>query len=101
MRETKTHIYFWGSFLSNWIPNDLYIEYDNQIFTNSEQLFMYIKAITFHDSEIAARLVKEGKDPKIAKNLGRLVKNYDEKVWSILRENSMYTAVKAKFNSSA
>ena len=100
MRETKTHIYFWGSFLSNWIPNDLHIEYDNQIFTNSEQLFMYIKAITFHDSEIAVRLVKEGKDPKIAKNLGRLVKNYNETVWSALREPSMYIAIMAKFSSS-
>jgi hypothetical protein len=100
MRETNTHIYFWGTFLSNWIPSDLYIEFDGRVFTNSEQLFMYIKAMTFHDTETADRIVKEGAIPKTAKDLGRLVKNYDEKQWAIIRENAMYTAITAKFASS-
>lgn len=100
MRETKTHIYFWGTFLSNWIPSDLSISFDGKIFTNSEQVFMYIKAKTFNDNETAERIVREGAIPKIAKDLGRLVKNYDEKVWAKMRENAMYTAVRAKFASS-
>ena len=77
MRVTDMHIYFWGSFLSNWIPNNLKIEYDNKIFTNSEQLFMYFKAETFKDKETAKEILEYGKDPKIAKNLGRKVKNYN------------------------
>lgn len=43
MRVTDTHIYFWGSFLSNWILKDLAIKYDGHEFTTSEQLFMYKK----------------------------------------------------------
>ena len=100
MRETNTHIYFWGTFLSNWIPNDLSIKFDGRVFTNSEQLFMYIKAMTFHDVETADRIVKEGTYPKSAKDLGRQVQNFDDKQWAILRENAMYTAVMAKFASS-
>jgi ribA/ribD-fused uncharacterized protein len=100
MRETNTHIYFWGSYLSNWIPADLSIKFSGHTFTNSEQLFMYLKAVSFHDEETADRIVKEGTYPKAAKELGRQVKNYDEKQWATLRENAMYTAVSAKFASN-
>lgn len=99
MRETNTHIYFWGTFLSNWIPSDLSIKFDNRIFTNSEQLFMYIKAMTFQDIETADRIVKEGVIPKSAKDLGRQVKNFDGEQWEILRGDAMYKAIKAKFLS--
>jgi ribA/ribD-fused uncharacterized protein len=99
MRETDTHIYFWGTFLSNWIPNDLSIKFSGITFTNSEQLFMYLKAISFKDHETADMIIREGSYPKAAKELGRQVKNYDEKKWATQREYAMYTAVKAKFLS--
>jgi len=97
MRITDTHIYFWGSFLSNWIPNDLKINYDNNIFSNSEQLFMYMKAKFFNDSEKAKEIVQNGSEPRIAKKLGREVKNYDDEKWSQVREKFMYEAVYLKF----
>lgn len=100
MRETNTHIYFWGSFLSNWIPNDLRIIYMSQLFTNSEQLFMYFKAEFFNDWETAEEIVDLGKDPKTAKNLGRKVKGFNEKEWSKVREEMMYKAIMLKFKSS-
>ncbi|MDD5649140.1 MAG: NADAR family protein [Candidatus Nanoarchaeia archaeon] len=99
MRTTNTHIYFWGSFLSNWIPSNLSIEFDDNIFTNSEQIFMYLKAKYFKDEETAKEIVELGTDPKIAKDLGRKVKNYNEKTWNNVREEMMYRAVLAKFNS--
>jgi hypothetical protein len=100
MRITDTHIYFWGSYLSNWIPNDLTIPYEGHIFTNSEQLFMYLKAKFFKDENSASNIVQFGFDPKTAKDLGRTVKNYDETIWSKYRENAMYIAIRAKFESS-
>jgi len=100
MRETETHIYFWGTFLSNWIPNDLRIIYKSRLFTNSEQLFMYLKAEYFCDWVIAEEIIDLGQDPKTAKDLGRKVKGYDESEWSKVRENMMYKAISAKFASS-
>lgn len=100
MRETKTHIYFWGTFLSNWIPNDLEIPCNGHIFTNSEQLFMYFKANFFEDKEMAKRIVEEGKIPKIAKELGGKVRNFKEEEWSKVREQMMYNAIFRKFTSS-
>ena len=100
MRETATHIYFWGTFLSNWIPKDLVIPYAGHIFTNSEQLFMFLKAVHFNDPDTAANIIVAGTIPKVAKDLGRQVKNYKEEEWARYRENAMYTAVRAKFESS-
>ena len=98
MRTTDTHIYFWGSFLSNWIPMDLSILYDDQVFTTSEQLFMYKKAKFFGDEPIAARIVVLGTHPKNAKDLGRQIRGYDEEKWKKIREQMMYEAVYEKFS---
>lgn len=99
MRTTDTHVYFWGSFLSNWIPKDLSIPYEGHLFSNSEQLYMYMKAKFFEDYPIAARLVVLGKDPKTAKDLGRQVRNYDDSKWAEVREKKMYLACLLKFQS--
>jgi ribA/ribD-fused uncharacterized protein len=101
MRTTHTHVYFWGSFLSNWIPSDLKIHHDGYIFTNSEQLFMYFKAKFFGDEETAKRLVAVGRDPRKAKDLGREVKNYDDAKWSLVREEKMFEACMLKFQSDS
>ena len=99
MRITDTHIYFWGGFLSNWIPNDLSILYDGYIFSNSEQLFMYMKAKFFGDDPIAVRIVTLGQDPKTAKDYGRQVRNYNNSKWAGVREKMMYNAILLKFKS--
>jgi ribA/ribD-fused uncharacterized protein len=99
MRVTDTHIYFWGSFLSNFIPNDLKILYCNHIFTNSEQIFMFLKAVYFNDMDMAANIIVAGKDPRTAKKLGGQVKNFKEEEWAKVREEKMYTAIMIKFQS--
>jgi ribA/ribD-fused uncharacterized protein len=103
MRVTDTHIYFWGSFLSNWIPKDCKIIVSDENGTNrfytSEQLFMYYKACFFGDKVMAIRIIMNGKDPKDAKDLGREVKNYSEEKWSKVREEMMYNAIVNKFTS--
>lgn len=99
MRETKTHIYFWGTFLSNWIPADCKIPYNGLMFSNSEQLFMFKKATYFDDDEMAEEIAMYGQDPREVKKMGRKVKNYNEESWAQVREDMMYIACYAKFTS--
>ena len=58
---------------------------------------MFVKAKTFGDEEIAERIIKDGKDPKQAKTLGRKVKNYDDKVWDKKRYQVMVDANYLKY----
>ena len=102
MRVTDKHIFFWGEFPSNWYPClfNVQIEGNNYTFYNSEQYFMYMKAKTFGDEEMALRILLEGKNPKKAKAFGRLVKNYDDKVWDEKRYQIMVDAVFHKFSQN-
>jgi len=99
MRITDTHIYFYRGFLSNWVPRNLTIKFRGEIFSNSEQIFMYLKAMFFGDEDMAYNIIKYGKDPKIAKEFGGKVRYYYESVWETKREEMMYEAVLAKFTS--
>lgn len=99
MRVTEKHIFFWGEFPSNWHPARFVVERDGKEleFFNSEQYFMYEKAVVFGDEVTAMRILFEGKDPKKAKTLGRQVKNFDEKVWEKVRYQIMVYANMHKY----
>ena len=100
MRVTDKNIFFWGEWPSNWFPTHFVVkEGRNELeFFNSEQYFMYRKAKTFGDEEIAERILSEGKNPKTAKALGRKVKNYDDAVWGEKRYQVMTDAIMYKFS---
>lgn len=102
MRVTDKYIYFWGEWPSNWFPCFFNATYDGKEykFYNSEQYFMFIKAMTFGDVEIANEIIARGKNPKTAKALGRKVKNYDDKVWNEKRYQVMVDANMLKFSQS-
>lgn len=80
----ENYIFFWGykggneKVLSNFYYSK--IKYKNLIFSSSEQLFMYKKAELFKDDQMKEKILK-AKTPKEAKRYGRLVKNFDAKVW--------------------
>ena len=97
-RETDTHIYFWGSEFSNWYPC-LFI-YKGHRFNNSEQAFMWEKAMFFDDDEIAAKLLKET-NPKYAKALGRKVRNFDQEMWAVASYPAMIAVNYDKWSSSS
>ena len=102
MRVTDKHVFFWGEWPSNWYKcyfkvNHEGKEYD---FFNSEQYFMWMKAITFGDEEVAEKILKKGKNPKTAKALGREVKNYDDKKWNEIRYKIMVDANYYKYSQS-
>ena len=102
MRVTDKHVFFWGDFPSNWYPCHFIVERDGKEleFFNSEQYFMYEKAMTFDDTTIAMKILLEGSNPKKAKTLGRMVKNYDDDVWNEKRYQVMVDANMYKYSQS-
>ena len=99
IRVTDKHVFFWSGWPSNWYPSIFNAEYEGKEYTfhNAEQYFMFVKAKTFGDDVIAERIIREGEDPKIAKNLGRKVKNYNDKIWDEKRFQTMFDACYLKF----
>lgn len=102
MRITDKHVFFWGEWPSNWFPAlfNVNVDGNNLIFYNSEQYFMFIKAKTFGDEEMALKILLEGKNPKKAKQCGRMVKNYDDKVWDEKRYQVMVDANMYKYSQN-
>lgn len=98
MNVTNKYVLFWGSIFSNF-ANTPYTSHDGIAFFCTEQEFMYRKAMLFEDEETAAKILKSN-DPKQVKKLGRLVKNYDDAVWSAVRFDVMYTACRSKFTNN-
>lgn len=77
-RITDKYVFFWGSILSNWYTCEF--EYKGIKFHNSEQAFMWEKAMFFGDEETAAKILKTP-NPRENKRLGRTVKNFDRDMW--------------------
>jgi len=105
MKVTDKHVLFWGEWPSNWYRAEFDVEVmidgekQKKHFFNSEQYFMYMKAIVFGDYDTAEKILKT-KDPKKAKALGREVKGYDDKVWNEMRYKIMVDANKAKYGQN-
>lgn len=102
MKVTDKHVFFWGEWPSNWYPCVFNAEYEGKEYTfyNSEQYFMFVKAKTFGDEEIALKILLEGKNPKKAKQYGRMVKNYDDEKWNEIRYQVMVDANMAKYSQN-
>lgn len=103
MKVTDKHVFFWGEWPSNWYTCHFTVKHDGKEleFFNSEQYFMWVKAITFGDKEIAEQILQKGKNPKTAKALGRKVKNYDDSVWNEKRFEVMLNANMLKYTQNA
>ena len=102
MKITDKHVLFWGDWPSNWYPPKIIVKQDGKTlrFDNTEQYFMWVKAKTFGDDEMAEQIRIKGKDPKVAKELGRMVRNYDDKVWNEKRYDVMVEANKYKYSQN-
>lgn len=75
------------------------IVYMDTTFLSSEQLFMYIKAMSFGD-EIAAGRIINYPSPSKCKSIGRKVKNFDADIWDMVSYGAMYQACFAKFSQN-
>jgi ribA/ribD-fused uncharacterized protein len=97
-RVTDTHVYFWGDpTLSNWGPAEF--NHKGLHFYNSEQAYMYEKAMYFDDNEIAQQIL-ENDNPSTAKSLGRKVKNFNPESWDGAAYEYMIDVCYAKFKQN-
>lgn len=85
MKETKTHIYFWGGIYSQWYNSQFeFKKEDGQVAKvgRAEAYMMYQKAILFNAPNIAKKIL-ETNDPKKQKELGQDRKEiqFNQEVW--------------------
>lgn len=97
LRVYDKHVAFWGSAFSNFFPCEF--AYDGKFWKSSEQCFMAMKAKHFGDMGSYEKILAST-EPKHAKSLGRLVKNYNDEEWGKVRYNYMYEIVKEKFSQN-
>ena len=98
-RITDTHVFFYGCEFSNWYDCKRGFRYKHLTFFNSEQAFMWEKAIAFGDMETAAKIMRTP-NPSSNKQLGRQVKNFDANIWSELSYKIMVDVNLAKFSQN-
>lgn len=92
------YVAFWGGCFSNFFPCSFNLE--GKHWTTSEKYFMWKKAMTFGDAEIADEILKHD-EPRKIKKLGRQVKNFTTDVWNKVKVDIMYAGVNAKFTQCA
>ena len=101
MKITDNYVFFWKAYIGNWskTPNGLScIIHGKQVLVpTSEHLFMTFKAEFFQDFEILEKIIQTN-DPKIAKNLGRQVKNFNQTAWNNVCFDLMLKAITIRFN---
>lgn len=91
--------FFFGKqeFLSQWFECK-FIE-DGITFNSAEQYMMYRKAILFNDINIA-KLILQKKSQREIKALGRIVSNFDDKIWKLHREKIVFQGNYLKFSQN-
>lgn len=95
MRETDTHLFFWGgSIFSNFHIHPH--TYKGHRVHTSEQSFMLEKAWEF-DPSLEEQILATRR-PEQAKALGRKVKNYDDVKWGAIRYQKMVDVLMVKFS---
>lgn len=97
MKETLTHLYFWGSIYSNWTKCSFK---DNvHTYTSAEAYMMVQKAYLFNDKESVSLILKTS-NPKKQKALGRLIKGFNEEAWNKHKLDIVTTGVYLKFSQN-
>jgi ribA/ribD-fused uncharacterized protein len=80
-RVTDKYVFFWGdTTFSNWGNADFI--YKDHKFGNTEQAFMWEKAVFFKDEKIAEEILANT-NPSYCKKLGRQIKRFDAEQWLI------------------
>ncbi|MCP3804843.1 NADAR family protein [Allokutzneria sp. A3M-2-11 16] len=103
------YLFFWGhqperdgragkGCLSQWWPASF--EVDGHSFATAEHYMMWRKAMLFGDASIAERVLTAG-HPKVAKDLGRGVADFDAAVWERERYDIVVAGNTAKFGAHA
>lgn len=83
-----------NGYLSNWYQSRF--SFRGTDFTSVEQYMMYRKAVMFGDAAVRRGILLTNDAARI-KQLGRSVRNYNEKLWSGQRQLIVYQGLLAKF----
>ena len=86
-----------NGYLSNWYMSDFIV--DGIKYSSMEQYMMYMKALTFNDTESADKILSISDVAEI-KELGRNVKNYNDVIWNGVRQVIIYKGLIEKFKQS-
>ncbi|WP_407404000.1 NADAR family protein [Chryseobacterium sp.] len=105
-KEKLKFLFFWGdttssaiskSCFSQWYPCEF--EENSQKYFSAEQYMMASKAALFNDDK-ALKEILDTKDPKKAKALGRLVKNFNAENWDQHKYEIVVQANYLKFSQN-
>lgn len=83
--------------LSQWSPSKFSL--NQQSFVCAEQYMMWAKAILFNDDETSQKIIMSN-SPKVHKELGRTVKNFNQTVWDEYKEKIVFVGNLAKFRQN-
>lgn len=101
MRTTEKYVFFWGNsdIYSQWHPSKFKCLTTGIVFTHAEQYMMYNKAIVFEDNATAEKILK-ATNPKLQKELGREVKNFNAEKWDAVKYDIVQNACYLKFTQN-
>lgn len=88
---------FISGYLSQWYPSPFTI--NNVKYPTAEHYMMAEKARLFNDQE-TLDLILKSTSPKVAKSLGRKVKNFDDKIWMKEARRIVFEGNLAKFQQN-
>lgn len=91
------YVFFWNGFCSQWEPAKMTI--DGIEYNSCEQYMMHQKALTFGDTEVAAKIL-ETNSPSNQKALGKQIKGFDRAVWDRKCFGIVYKGNYAKFSQN-
>lgn len=97
MKQIGEYTFFYKDKIAQWNMKDFYEE--GIKYCCAEQYMMYHKAVLFNDFEIAEKIIKSI-NPKEIQELGRLVKNFNEKVWKENRNKIIIKGNILKFSQN-
>lgn len=97
MKQTDTHIFFYGGIYSQWYNSSMTI--DGIRYSCCEQYMMHQKALLFKDLTTAAKIMSTT-SPKLQKQLGREVINYNDIIWDSRRFDIVFKGNLAKFSQN-
>ena len=89
--------FFWRGPFSQWVKSPF--KMFGKHFSCAEQSMMYSKARFFGDEEIADKIMNTS-SPREQKDLGRIVKNFDQSKWDDVARKIVYQINHCKFSQN-
>lgn len=91
---TYKYTFFWDGPFSQWRPTTFIVQ--GMQYNCAEQYMMHQKALLFNDTAMA-KLIMETSSPRLQKQYGRSVGDFDWAVWKHYAKDIVYVGNHAKF----